>query len=199
MDAKDWSLHRIAKQQHGVITYEQAESVGLKHDAVRWRLEQGEWVRVLTGVARLYWADDTVMSRCWAACLWAGRLGDHRASDYALSHETAARLLGLDVASDLIHLTSDRGRHGRRTWLSVHRSGVKLKTLALDGLRLTSPARTIVDLASSMVEGDFAPMLDSALQQRVVSHSSLRAELSRRDPRGRSEMLSKHLRPLVRV
>lgn len=198
MDSKDWSLHPIAKRQHGVFSDEQAALHGFCRDALRWRLNRGIWCRVLTGVSRLYWADDDFLSRCWAACLWSARndLESEDVPQAALSHKTAARLLGLDVeSSDEVEFTNRRGPTGKpRSWLKVYRSKVRLKTVTVGGLVVTSAARTLVDLAATLEESEHARVTRLALRQGRVTLEALSDEL-----RAFGGFAKKRMKLLVRV
>ncbi len=181
MDSKDWLLHPIAKRQHGVFSDEQAGVQGFCRDALRWRLKRGVWCRVLTGVSRLYWADDDFLSRCWAASLWSARndVASEDVPQAALSHKTAARLLGLDVElSDDVEFTNRRGPAGKpRSWLQVYCSKVALKTVTVGGLVVTTAARTLVDLAATLDEREHARVTRLALRQGRVTVEALSDEL----------------------
>src|SRR5262249_39456611 len=105
--------------QHGLITYAQAQSVGLTQRQVGWRLKQGEWKQVHPCVYR-----STLFKRTWeqsamAAVLWAG-------PNAVLSGASAARLMGLDAFKDAhkVHVTSGRRPHSRRGVI-LHRGWVE--------------------------------------------------------------------------
>lgn len=173
MDAKDWSLLALTKRQQGLVTYAQARAVGFTTSAIKWRLTAGEWTRVLPGVARMFWADDTWTTRCWAASLWAD------SSTTALSHTTAARLLGFDLAPDFaVHVTTEveRSQHPRR-WCHHHRAMLHIETSEVSGLCVTSPARTLLDLAVILNSSELERVLRGAINQRQVTTTALRKVL----------------------
>lgn len=174
MDGKDWSLFVVAKRQHGVISYEQARAVGFTRRAMQWRLNEGEWCRMLPSVVRMYWADDTWNARCWAASLWAGR-------GAVLSHHTAAKLLGFDVPpSDLVHVTAGMSLPAAtKTWLCRHRSRLRPQSIRVSGLPVTAPARTAMDLAGVLAEEEFEQVLRLAIAQRRIAMAPLRRELAK--------------------
>ena len=195
MDSKDWSILALAKRQQGVITDAQAMAVGFNTAAVRWRLEVGEWTRVLPRVVRLYWADDSWATRCMAAALWAGASG-------ALSHVTAASLHGFDVEpQQVVHVSITRS-HGRLRAgrFKTHRVVLQPKAMTVSGLRVTPPARTMVDLATMVDETELERLLRLALRHGQVARAEMQAEISQltRGNRG-GQQLRRVFNALVRV
>ncbi len=142
--------------------------------AVRRRFESGVWLRVLPGVVRMFWADDSWLLRCRAALVWAGKSG-------ALSHVTAARLLGFDVEPhQQVHITTRRGYGVLRTKdFQSHRPLGRPDTVRIDGLRVTSPARTMVDLAATFDETALTRILRLALRNGQLRRPALEAELGK--------------------
>jgi hypothetical protein len=175
VDSKDWSILALAKRQRGVITDAQAIAVGFNTGgSIRWRLGVGEWTRVLPGVVRLYWADDSWETRCMAAALWAGASG-------ALSHVTAAALHRFDVEpQEIVHVSTTRGR-GRVNTGSVksHRVCHQIRAMTVSGLRVTPPARTMVDLATMVDAIELERLLRLALRNGQIERAEMQAELSR--------------------
>lgn len=173
MDGKDWSVLAVAKRQQGLITDAQALAVGFNRTAIKWRLRVGEWTRVLPRVARMYWADDTWTTRCWAASLWTAS----RAT--ALSHTTAARLLGFDLDADsFVHVTTEAWMSQRPSrWCRHHRAKMLSETLDVAGLWVTTPARTLLDLASVLDSSEMERVLSIAMRHGQVTTSALREEL----------------------
>jgi hypothetical protein len=88
------------------------------------------------------------------------------------SHQTAAVLLGLDLigrpSANLVTVTRsprDRGSRGSRTGVRVHSAELPVHHLIVrDGIRLTSVARTVVDLARTCSFRDGVVAADSALR-----------------------------------
>lgn len=195
MLAQDWSLLPFAKRQGGVISYEQARAVGFTKNAIQHRLESGVWARVLPCVVRMFWAEDSWETRCEAAALWAR-------TDGALSHLTAAKLLGFDVEPQrVVHVSVPRGggRLTRRGFKS-HRTYRTPRTVKVSGLRVTAPARTMVDLATLLDEVELERLLRLALLYGQVTRAAMQAELARltRGNRG-AKKLRRVFNRLVRV
>lgn len=88
------------------------------------------------------------------------------------SHQSAAALHGLpllDRRADRIHLraTTPRGS-GSRGDVTVHVGKGDPDVMECHGLRLTSPARTIMDLARTLPHGEALALADAAIRPRRV-------------------------------
>lgn len=104
-------------------------------------------------------------------------------TDAVLSHGTAASAWDLcPRTGGAIHLTLPRytGRSAR-SGLRIHRSITLRPTdiSAVRGIPVTSPARTVVDLASSLRGRPLEQVLDRAERHRLVDFSDLRNARSR--------------------
>lgn len=162
-------VFEVAKSQCGVVAYWQLRMMGVAPRHQYRMLREGEWIRVLPSVARMYWSEPTWMQQAWAGMLWAG-------STAALSHRSAAVLHGFDLATEDVEVTVARGT-SVAPWLRVYRRrGVESVMLA--GLRVTSPERTFVDLARSLDAAELATVWRQALRHRVVSASAVRQLVS---------------------
>jgi len=164
----------VAKRQEGVVSYEQLRRLGITRGARRIKVRSGEWIKILPTVVRLYWADETWMQKVWAVWLWLGKRAH-------ISHYTAAVLGGFPVASgDTIDVTSETLRGGP-SWISVHRVR-RLSpeaTQVAGGIRVTSPAQTVVDLAESFDELGLEKLIVHAARQGVISLTQLREAIPR--------------------
>jgi very-short-patch-repair endonuclease len=136
-----------------------------------------------------------------AAALLAVRAGA------ALSHRTARRWWGLGGGSDVdpadasIHLTLPGARSRGPRGVIVHRSTIlTARDLRLhDGLPVTSPARTLLDVACELPARDLERAHDEAIILRVLRPGDI-AELLRRAGRhaGRrvlEELVTAHTHP----
>ena len=140
--------HVLAARQFGALTVEQAKEFGLTPTFIRHRLDTGQWQRPMRGLIMLTDSDNSLVGRCVGAILLM------RPDDAVVSHLTAARLHKLDgiplpTPTEPVHLTLPREQ------TRTQRSGIRLHYSRLDpgdvtviqGVRLTSIARTLVDLA----------------------------------------------------
>ena len=109
------------------------------------------------------------------------------ATDGVLSHATAAAAWDLRPRAGAIHVISRSG--GRRAGLRVHRSRALTPddTTTLRGIPMTTPARTIIDLAHTLEGRPLEQALDRADQLRLLDFAELHA---RSIPRSLQAVLS---------
>ena len=89
-----------------------------------------------------------------------------------VSHETGARIHGMgDLPAGAVHLTSSRRIQTRQRGVAIHRGKLNAKEwVNLDGLPVTSPRRTLEDLASSgrWDPGQVADLVGDAIHRRLL-------------------------------
>lgn len=179
---------RLALGQEGLITLDQALSVGCSADCFKRHVAKGDAERLLPGVYRLRGSPDTARQKLRAACLWGGE-------GAAASHSSAAALLGLK-GFNLVDLHAVTTKYPRRLpgWLTMHRIPSALPgTRPIGGLPVTPPWITLVDLGSQAPASVVEHALDEALHRRMVSLPQLRwalATFGRERHRGTSVLRS---------
>jgi predicted transcriptional regulator of viral defense system len=137
----DRAVARLAAAQHGVVTATQLVRTGLSRGAIAHRVAQGRLHRVHHGVYLVGHPIPPALARETAALLACG-------DGAVLSHRSAGKLWALldaDGSVDVTVLKEGKGRAGIR----IHRTAC-LETRDIKrrhGLPLTSPARTLLDLA----------------------------------------------------
>ena len=146
-----------------------------------YRLGVGRWVSVHEGAYRFAGTPLTWRGRVLAAC-WAG------GTRAAASHRCAAELWELPGRTvDIVELTCPRWRRARHDGLLVHESLEfdDLDRCAIDGIPVTSAARTVFDLTSlcSVTVVDLA--IDNALRRSLTTIGELQQVLERLGRRGR--------------
>jgi very-short-patch-repair endonuclease len=158
----------LAKQQHGLVRLEQLPT--RDHRRVRHLDDRGIVERVATGVYRLSGSPVS-----WVQSLQAGIWALGKGA--VVSHASAARLHRFDRFEDspALEFTVARGHRERgvaRLPVIVHSTTIPLNgdRRHVGGLPVTSPARTILDLAragapSHMLEA----AIDSALRLRLTT------------------------------
>ena len=153
----------------------------MSSSAIGRRIERGEWTPLLPRVYRVDAAATSWKGRLWAALLWSGR-------GSAISHEAAAAVWELEgfeegpvVVSTTRSLTATGG-------VRVHRVRAfgPADVETVDGLAVTSAARTLLDLATVATEAGVEAALDHALRVRLLSVAKLRWFVQRHSGRGRS-------------
>jgi hypothetical protein len=191
--AAEARLARVAVQQHGAFTREQAMRAGFGASQLQRRVAAGAWARVLPRVYRNGAAPETPALLWSAALLWAG-------PECALSHTTAATIWRFaDGFGDRAELTVPRARAPRHRGVVVHRvATVQSADVALRaGLRVTAPARTLIDLASVASDDDLELAVARAGATGLVTRRALEARLAAIGARGRPG--AARLRTLLRT
>lgn len=173
-------LSDYLRRHDGVITLDQAREAGLSLRAVQRRVQSGQWRRCARGV---YFVDDRPFSD--AARIRAAVWG--YGSRATASGLTAAWWHGLTrFAPAVPEVTVPRDSHGRR------HGGSRVRRRDLDpadivernGIRVTSPALTVVEAAAQ--HGGGAKLLDNALQRHVDLNTLWRTHLSNKGRTGAS-------------
>jgi very-short-patch-repair endonuclease len=135
----DGRLATLAGRQHGVVTHAQLIDLRVSGSAIGVWSKRGRLHRVHRGVYAVGHLALTRRGRFMAAVLAAG-------DGAALSHFSAAVLWGiLDDRGQPIHVTAAKKR--RVKGVVVHESPLEGERLRRDGIVVTTPARTLVDLA----------------------------------------------------
>ncbi|GAA1426647.1 hypothetical protein GCM10009616_01740 [Microlunatus lacustris] len=178
------SLHRLADEQEGVLTREQALGSGLTPPVVYRLLEQGPWQALARGVY------STRSGRpSWAALAWAGVLlgGDRaRLGPRASGHLWA--LQGEPPVVDVL-VPHARGRAVAGRWrFERERPGVRSSRTVGEPPRLTA-ADTVLDLAGQLDDGEVVALVTRAVQQRLVSVERLQRDLDNRSRHPRRRLL----------
>jgi very-short-patch-repair endonuclease len=176
------SLAAVAGRQHGVFTHRDARTAGLTQRQIEHRLGAGLWVIELPGVFRYTATPRSANVVRRAALAWAG-------NGSVLSHRSAGAIWRLEGVDDsgIPSLTVLGTRHPRCDAIEVHR------TLHLprsswserDGLRVTRPPRTIIDLAACLDDESLEIAFDSARRQRLITPHVVAAMLTQLGGRGR--------------
>jgi predicted transcriptional regulator of viral defense system len=146
-------LFETATEQAGYFTTGQALRHGFSSPLITYHSKSGRFVHVAHGIYRLRDYPSSPMEYLIAAWL---RL----APDAVVSHDSALDVLGLsDIIPDQIHLSVPRSRRRltRQPGVTIHTTKKPLdgaEVISRDGVRLTAPARTIVDVAESGIAPD---------------------------------------------
>jgi hypothetical protein len=133
-------------------------------------VRSGEWAVVTPHVLRLVGTRATFAQRSMAAVLDAGQ-------GSVVSHEAAALLWGLPgFTRTAVHVSRRRGSSGRRSGLGVLHEPRYLPAqhrTVLDGVPVTTVARTVFDLAGCMHPRRVERALDNALAYKLVDLKAL--------------------------
>lgn len=167
-------LFDLASARGGYFTASDAAAAGFGKSLVSHHVKMGRFLRVARGVYRLRDYPTSTHEETMAAWLTAGgRIA-------AVSHESALDLHGLsDVVPNKVHLTLPRTKRYRSPspGVAIHTTSRRLgknDVTILDGIRLTSPGRTIVDAAES---GTAPEQIETAVTQAIERGVVTRAKL----------------------
>ena len=176
-------LRTAADRQLGLFTAVDARRAGYEHGEIRHLCSSGAWTRVRRGVYAVTEELATARSAgrghavdCTAVLLDLGR------PEAAVSHTSALRLLGLParraLLPDTVRLTHpDLWRRGRG--FSVNAAPLPPGDVTTRGsLRLTTPARTLVDCAREWPLEDAVVAMDAALLRGLASPADLTAAVA---------------------
>lgn len=160
------TLFQLAAQRHGVVTTAMAAEVGISPAALRERAAREGWTQITRGVWLL---PGTPVSHHTVGAAHLEVLGERA----ACSHHSAAHLHGLRTAApDPVHLIVPMDRRPEpRTGVVVHRSRTlrARDVVEVDGLRTTTVARTLRDLAAGATWEDVYDLVTEA-EQRGFTH-----------------------------
>ncbi|MGI8983850.1 MAG: endonuclease domain-containing protein [Acidimicrobiales bacterium] len=166
----DVQLRALAERQHGVIARAQARELGADRHHLRRRAASPDWEALTPRVLRLAGAPQTFRQRCMAAALDAG-------AGAAVSHESAAALWRLPgFPAGAVHVSRAVGRWVHASPLAeIHRtcSLPDAHVQRFEGIPVTSPARSIFDLAGAIHAGRAERALDNALARGLTSVTAL--------------------------
>jgi hypothetical protein len=173
----DQRVDRLAAGQHGLVTRAQTARCGLSHGQIHRRLASGRLVAVAPGVYRSAGAPVTWRQAALAACL-AGPPGT------LASHLTAAALSDMARAPDTPHVTVPPRSSGRLRLARVHRSPISARDrMVIDGIPVTSPARTLLDCAAVVAFSRLCDLVDTAFCSGVCHPVAIPAMVERAQTR----------------
>jgi hypothetical protein len=138
-DPPDRAVAELARRQHGVVGRAQLMALGLSPAEIDGRVRRGRFHRVHQGVYAVGHLALSRYGRFMAAVLACG-------DGAALSHFSAAVVWGLlEAEGQEIHVTAPGRRRARG--VVVHRARLEGERVRRSGIVVTTPSRTLVDLA----------------------------------------------------
>ena len=188
---RDRVIGAIADGQHGVVSHWQLLEAGLSPAAIGRCLDAGRLRRLFLGV---YAVGHVALKRegWWMAALLAC------GPESAISHEDAAVALGIGRGPTFpIHVTTrtDRGRRQQR--LVTHRQRLEAsEVFEVDGLRVTTGPRTILDQAAHLDPRALRALVERA-QDRQLFKARPMAAILERHPRRKGTRPLKNLIQLM--
>lgn len=165
----DERMEALASRQHGLISHEQAVTLGFSESAIRHRRSNGRLSMMRPRVYRLAGAIETASMRANGAVLAAG-------DGAVLSHTSAAAIAGLPgFTIDPVVITMPRRwprpLDGVRVEQSLALPGHHVHVAG--GIPCTTMARTLFDLCGDVHAARAERALDTALSRKLVTRASL--------------------------
>jgi very-short-patch-repair endonuclease len=168
----------VAAEQHGCLTAGQAMRCGLSAEAVRRRVRDGRWRRVLPKTYVLRAAPSTWEQRLFAALLWAGETA-------AASGLSAAALWGFpDFSPGPVEISHSGARQSRGQVLVRRVRLEPTDVTRIRGIPVTTPARTLADLAGRVDGARLDAALHYCLHDRLTTAAALQDLSERRSGPG---------------
>jgi predicted transcriptional regulator of viral defense system len=172
-------LEAEAYQQSGYFTADQASAHGVSRQLLNHHVNQGRFERIRRGLYRVRGfptSQHDDMREKWMA------VGTDKA---VLSHESALALLDLsDNIPDRVHLLVPRRHRGLRrppgVVIHTRPDDENVATVRRDGMPLTGPARTLVDVADELQPEQAAMATEQALRLGLLTRRQLEREATRR-------------------
>lgn len=172
-----------------MISRKQALAAGMSGRSIDRRVASGEWRRVHRGVYR-----SSAFERTWRQELIAAQL--HLGEGAVVSHRAATALLGLEgVEPGFLEFTSASPREASDPRLVVHTSDTLCNgdTAKLGPFRVTTVARTLIDLGAVACEETVEIAMHDALRRGLTSVERLRQRLESLRGRGRRGTRTMHV------
>ncbi len=172
-------LARLAAAQSGYFTAAQARDVGYSYQAQKYHVDHGNWQKVDRGLFRLpEWPpgehEDLVRWTLWSR------------GKAVVSHETALVVHDLGDANPArVHLTVPRGFRAKAPGAILHYGEIPPNDVVqFEGYRVTTPLRTLLDVATAGLELDqFTTAVRDALERGLVTPRQLRERADAFDDR----------------
>jgi very-short-patch-repair endonuclease len=165
----DRVIAALASRQHGVVARLELIRLGISIGEIEARLRRGSLLPLFRGVYAVGHAAVDTWGRRIAAALTLGERA-------VLSHRSAAAAWGVranDGARFDVTVRAGSGR-GARKGIAVHRMAVEpFETTVLDALPLTTPARTLLDLAEVVQTHELRQAIAAAEGLRVFDLRAL--------------------------
>ncbi len=169
-DATAW---RLARRQHGVLARRQLQRLGFSSREIERRIERGRLHAIARGVYAVGRRDLSPNGRWMAAVLACGETA-------CLSHRSAGALFGICKERNGVIEASVRHRG------KIERPGIRVRSRpslpshdigALHRIPITSPVRTLIDLATELPPKSLERAVNEADKMDVIDPDSLRCSL----------------------
>ena len=185
-DSIDRRIAALACRQRGYITRKQLLSLGVSRHQINHRVKIGRLIPVYAGVYAVGHLPTLPQDRAYGALLACG-------PGAVLSHGTAATVWGVFKRWEVPFEVTAPHVH-RRRGIRAHRAALERRDITVQlGLRVTSPARTMLDIAPRLSEKSATRAVDDLRRPGLLQLGDL-ADVLVRLPRSPG---AKRLLPFV--
>ncbi|MGQ0847578.1 MAG: type IV toxin-antitoxin system AbiEi family antitoxin domain-containing protein [Actinomycetota bacterium] len=179
LSASELHATDLAGRQAGYLTRRQALACGMTKETIRYRLQSHRWVHVRPGLYLILGFPPTLRGRLLAATATLGAV---------VSHESAAQILEMpDVIREKAVVTvRSRTTHFFPDVL-VHQSTdlTDDQVIEIEAMPVTSPIRTVIDLAACLKPGVVGRIVDHLVVRRTITLDDLVGQVERLARKGK--------------
>jgi predicted transcriptional regulator of viral defense system len=183
------ALYKIAEDQGGYFSLSQADSIGIRRNQIYRDVKRSKLERVYPGVYRLALFPANQYEEIYAAVVSIGE-------EAIVGYETALYIYGLsDIIPSEIHIIVPRSSSRRRTHIKMHTNQLDEQDITIyEGFRITTVARTIVDVLSSHADLDQVYLaVTQAIAQGLTTEDNLLGQA-----RKKSRKFQRELKTLIK-
>jgi hypothetical protein len=177
MSGPDDLIATFTAKQHGLVALWQTRSVGIPDHIVKARGQSGVLIRVYAGVYRLRGVRYTQDLRWLAGVLAAG-------PEAWLSHRAAAAFHGFEIRHPKPEVTVAHHRDCDLAGIEAHRTRRRHDVITVNGMPVTTKARSLLDSAAVLAYDAFETLLQNAITSGDVKIEAMFAILDHRGGRG---------------
>lgn len=170
----DVVIAELSTRQHGVVSRSQLHAAGISDTVIRWRIARSRLHRLHPGIYAVGHAAPSRRGRIRAAALYAG-------PESAIARRTALELLRVWRQSerpiDVVVVKRTRSIDG----IDVHHSRVlpPEHVLVMDDVRITTPARTLLDLCLELDALQIANVIHEMKYRKIYDRADFRRCIER--------------------
>ena len=169
----------LATEQAGAISTSQLDALGVSVASRKWLVSSGRLIRVRRGLYVLAGSEKTWRCRLWLALLDVG-------SPVFVCRRSAAAVWALDgFREGTIEVGVPPPRHPRTPEVIRYRTIGRQDLELRDGMLITTPARTLVDVAGVVDASIVERSLECVLRRQLTSVDALRILSAGRTPGAR--------------
>lgn len=172
-------LHSVAEAQAGFFTAKQAKNAGFSASSQTYHVQEGHWTRESRGIYRLTGLPAVLHPELVRSHLWAVDRAGRAQGVY--SYSTALELYLRHEKPPELHMTvptSFRRMGATPEGLTLHYANLAESDIAeRTGYRLTTPLRTILDLAAgdTMPQAELSKALSEIVKRRLITRRQVKS------------------------